>query len=273
MTNTYNYQSLIQAYVNIHRTDFRHPEFTDYYRRLLTALEQGFGISLNGDGLSDAKRSYWGNFQVAIQSCAHANEDFAALSNDISFNPYLIKSFGKEDNTLAHVNELQAHIEQSLPLHQALLDSLFVFIYGKIDKIITSEHLLQLGFDDTLAYQLDFLKSWDQIEQFFRGYIERNPSQWEFLRAIFPLITAIRENGRDKALRAGQSHSYFMISRSRNHRLEKGQAYIGCDLLESGGMDVHFYSSEESSTLHSNSVTLTPEIEMLLDKLIAEPIT
>ncbi len=66
----------------------------------------------------------------------------------------------------------------------------------------------------------EFIESWDKIEKFYKGINE------PFSPKVLNLISKMREHGFDKTLRAGQSLSNMLISRSRKHGLEERQVAI-----------------------------------------------
>ncbi|CAM4114076.1 MULTISPECIES: hypothetical protein [Flavobacterium] len=64
----------------------------------------------------------------------------------------------------------------------------------------------------------DFIESWNLIENFYQGYNDdKRPFNLDALR----LIKEMRNLGLDKDLRTGQSLWFLLLSRNRNHGLDK----------------------------------------------------
>ena len=274
MTNTYNYQSLIQAYVNTHRTDFRHPEFRDYYRRLLTALEQAFGVSLNGDGLSDAKQVFWHVFENSVKACCHTHHIITIHRDSLRSRYFLQEIVKNRTNVPGDMDALIQHGRENLDLHFSILYELFNLIYGTTEIEVTSNDLLQLGFDDREEISLEFLTSWDLTEAFYIDFTKPHTVGWDSVRLMAGLIAELRLRGYDKHTRAGNALVTFILSRSKRHGLQGTQARLSMDATKEGTLLIRYNGNDApESRLTLERLAVTPELTELLDKLIAEPIT
>lgn len=108
----------------------------------------------------------------------------------------------------------------------------------------------------------EFVQSWVWIESFFSDHPQA-PAIIEFIRQI-------RSKGYDKQLRAGQSLYFLGISRSRRHGLRMGQSALWISFGKDG-MYVGKRSHSEAAYF-SKEITLSSELEKLLDKLKELPV-
>ncbi len=123
--------------------------------------------------------------------------------------------------------------------------------------------------DDQNAIEKAFLESWDRIERHFTNY----RVHWNWLASIHSLIAELRKRGYDHQLRAGQAMVTFILSRSREHGLQNGQSHIWFDLNPDGGMKITYIeNNQKTNEFEVKRVELTPEIETLLQRLLAQPI-
>ncbi len=106
----------------------------------------------------------------------------------------------------------------------------------------------------------EFVHSWNGIEEFYR-------QDWcDFSAAVLSMISAMREAGYDRRLRAGQSMSSLGLSRSRRHGLTADQHCIWFQFHDAG-MDVH--ADFANSKLENHPVALSEDVKRLLDTLAA----
>ncbi|MVN88249.1 hypothetical protein GO986_15995 [Deinococcus sp. HMF7620] len=112
----------------------------------------------------------------------------------------------------------------------------------------------------------EFLASWDAIEAFF-GH------DWNFLhpnRRQF--IQALRVRGYDRCLRAGQSMTTFILSRSRRHGLQAQSAYVAL-MFGAEGLAIEEHTGTGRVTRSTlPDVSVTTEVEAALDRLVQIPI-
>ncbi|MCA9072239.1 MAG: hypothetical protein KDA84_25105 [Planctomycetaceae bacterium] len=113
----------------------------------------------------------------------------------------------------------------------------------------------------------EFVKSWDYMEQF---YDELN---YPYTGGVRSFIAAMRLKGYDKTLRAGQSLSSLILSRSRRHGMRLDQPRV---IFQFGDEGMVVYSSLQNQTnlVRSayRSIKLSPAIETLLNQLQSTPI-
>lgn len=109
----------------------------------------------------------------------------------------------------------------------------------------------------------EFLQSWTGIEQFYR---QQWCETWHDVRAM---IRAMRECGYDRVVRAGQSMSSLILSRSRRHGLEMGQPLVWFG-FHPPLMDVQ--ADFAGVELKDQRIQLTAEITRLGDALVQKEV-
>ena len=140
----YSYKDLIDAY-NV--TQQTHPaeEITRFYARRLDALEKCFNIKLDMSGMRRdpppgvQRTVLWMVFQSALASYRSIRtpwSDFIAMGLGAAL---LAAEYGGEVSYLA---------AQSREAHREVIDALFRLMYGEITRLVTSEDLLEVGFND-----------------------------------------------------------------------------------------------------------------------------
>jgi hypothetical protein len=110
----------------------------------------------------------------------------------------------------------------------------------------------------------EFIKSWESIERFY------DEMTFPFVPKVRKLIARLREKGYDKSLRAGQSLSSLIVSRSRRHGLRENQSSTAF-WFRNDGMDV-YVNNEEPKKVTYPEIEFTTEIDDLLKKLEAADI-
>lgn len=109
----------------------------------------------------------------------------------------------------------------------------------------------------------DFMQSWDFIETFF----EDLKTNYRFNPQVSELLIQMRDAGYDRTLRAGQSMTTLILSRSRHHGMSGEGAFISFD-FSSNGMHITFHSKEKEKHQYQK-IALTPSLNTLLDRLVA----
>jgi hypothetical protein len=113
--------------------------------------------------------------------------------------------------------------------------------------------------------EIEFIKSWDYIEKFYKTMPFANIN----VPKILEFINQLRQIGFDRKLRAGQTLSALILSRSLHHGLREGQFRLmfvfDNDSLDVFGSDSVW--SVNSPRLSCPRIGLTPEIEEILKTL------
>jgi hypothetical protein len=128
--------------------------------------------------------------------------------------------------------------------------------------------------NDWQAIEEAFSLTWDAIEQYYAFML--NHPRWEhiaWMKPLLDLIAELRNRGYDRYLRAGQSVSRLVLSRSLSHGLRDEQPSFGILLQPSGGMQLIY---DEYPDVHIemdvDRVEITPEVEDFLNRLLEHPI-
>jgi hypothetical protein len=109
----------------------------------------------------------------------------------------------------------------------------------------------------------EFLDSWDDIEAFFLDF------KFPQAKNALKFIANLRHKGFDRTLRAGQSLTVFIVSRSRRHGLQPHQASIAFGFTEFTTQILTGWAKPEAEF---DGFEVNPEIEQRLRTLEAIPI-
>jgi len=145
----YDYRVLVETYIYAQRKDFVHPDFTTYYASLLDTLEKLFQVRLSREELSFDHQILWGLFQSTVDSLLQITNPWAGYLEAGLLHKKLEESgesfdiVSKAGATIAEANKA------SKAAHREILYALFETIFGECSRIVTSEELLQAGFDDS----------------------------------------------------------------------------------------------------------------------------
>ncbi len=71
------------------------------------------------------------------------------------------------------------------------------------------------------ALEADFAASWERMIAFYDDFLK--DAAWGWLARMRDLVVRLRDAGYNRTLRAGQSMTTFMVSRSRDHGLRPEQ--------------------------------------------------
>ena len=156
---------------------------------------------------------------------------------------------------------------------------------------------MSINNNDQQKIEKVFIASWDYVSKFYILYyfwddpeweelseidlsvlgtpqnIANHHSRWKWLKPIQGLIAEMQKRGYDRQLRAGQSLHTLILSRSRDYDLRAGQATVHINLRKEGGMTVSYWEKPDRSIeITTERVEITPEVEQLLARLLAQPI-
>jgi hypothetical protein len=112
----------------------------------------------------------------------------------------------------------------------------------------------------------EFVVSWDKIE----GFFQRFSSKLAWVPEALTFIRQLRQHGYDHTLRAGQSLTTFILSRSRRHGMKPEQPYIVFG-FRNDGIQITTYV-DGTKTLNFPVIELNEEINTELKKLEAKEI-
>jgi len=147
MVETYTYKSLVQAYLDAHRSWYLHDDFKRYYEQRLNALETAFNIHFDHVPTPEiplkmlfdaAVRSYW---RITIPEFLEAGPLVRRLESHGELGQQVFQVWDEIANHAAHMQDS----------HLRMLFALFVCIFGNVSTQVNSADLLALGFDESAA--------------------------------------------------------------------------------------------------------------------------
>jgi hypothetical protein len=159
---TYSAETLIETVIEAARTDLP-TDYTDYYTRLLSALEVAFEVILSEPLIwtDDAPReaqALWTIFMSAVASYNSIQRPWDMILESGAML-HRLRQWGEDaDPVFSTVSHIAGLTRQNQEAHMDLLRYLLSLMYGDIDDIITSEDLREMGFDDSAEPKLkDFI--------------------------------------------------------------------------------------------------------------------
>lgn len=145
----YNVRVLIEAYILTKQEDFVHPDFAAYYVGLLATLEKIFGIRFSEEGLSFSQQLLWHLFQSTVKSLLQITNPWADFL-EASLLVRKVQESGEPGEVVERASAIIYEANKASEIaHRDMLHALFSAIFGESQQEVTSEELLQAGFDDT----------------------------------------------------------------------------------------------------------------------------
>jgi hypothetical protein len=124
---------------------------------------------------------------------------------------------------------------------------------------------------DSAAIEAEFVASWEKMEHYYLRHDTPTTNWIPALRLFFES----REGGYDRDLRALHSHNRLILTRSGDNVFvwQIAKPYIIFDWDLDSRLFITYYDQDKGDeTLYIEKEILTPDIEALLVRLIAEPI-
>ena len=164
MSKRYEQKDLLDVYVKAQSRNHMHEDFSKYYKRHLAALEKAFGISISLAGVRNpGVKGLWFLFQGVLGSYLSIQTPWDNVLEDSLTNRIIDERLGEQGK---RIRRLEADVGQAIQLskavHLELLGELFKVMWGPITRVVTSEELLQRGFDDSKEPQFK-----DYIDQYW----------------------------------------------------------------------------------------------------------
>lgn len=125
-------------------------EVRSYYPRLLSHLEESFGLRLSFDATEDFnKKVLFSLFQdttLSYRDLRHPWSNYQEATLIIR----KLEDAGTSGQRILHLSDkIREKTKDSAELHLQMLYELFQCIYGPINIVVTSQQLLAMGFDDS----------------------------------------------------------------------------------------------------------------------------
>ncbi len=152
----YDFKAFVIAYVDAHRPNYVHKDFETFYKARLSKLEDAFNIRFSENRLP----MFMVLFDVTVKcywNTSTPGEFF--LEGSALLSMLEAKESGKQ--LLATWDEVLECANQSQETYLQMLFDLFVFMFGEVSTVITSDDLKALGFDDSAEPKI-----WDYSDNF-----------------------------------------------------------------------------------------------------------
>lgn len=150
LNRPYDARELINVYIYTRRKDFPHEDFGRYYQALLKALQEQFHVNFTGDGISREQRVLVGLFNSTVNSLLQITNPWAGYLEAGLLHRTLRES-SETETIVGQASEAIADANAaSTDAHWEMLLALFSAAFGECTTVVTSEQLLQAGFDDSL---------------------------------------------------------------------------------------------------------------------------
>ncbi|OWK34426.1 hypothetical protein [Fimbriiglobus ruber] len=148
LNRPYDYRVLIEAFIYTRR-NFVHEDFTNYYTGLLRALEEMFEVRLNREYLSFDQKVLWMLFESTLRSLLQISSPWEGYIDDTLLHTKL-QARGEQGQEVYRANAAIAEArEASESSHRLMLYALFIAIFGDRPRVVTSDELVLMGFDDS----------------------------------------------------------------------------------------------------------------------------
>lgn len=147
---TYSQAALVGAYVEAQREPYPHEDFAAFRRARLAALEAAFGVHISEDGVrSPNGRLLFVVFKSVVASYLRIRYSGDGVLEGGLLETAIDRADTPELGIRAKQSRIHSLLAQCAQEQADLLDSLFTAIWGNSERVVTSEDLVALGFDDT----------------------------------------------------------------------------------------------------------------------------
>jgi hypothetical protein len=124
------------------------------------------------------------------------------------------------------------------------------------------------------ALEEAFSASWDYVVASYTEWGAAGPeSASHICRRLLELISELRDAGYDRTLRAGQSVSTFIVSRSRAHGMQQDQPSIALYPRDDRVLVTPSWLPDRKRDALAIGYECDPRLIELLDELVSRPIT
>lgn len=149
-SKSYDQSAFISAYIESRKEHYLHSDFEEFAKARFQALEQAFGVTISWDKLQpDVPRTLFMLFKMTVDSLLALRVPRSNMLDDSLLNKQL-EAMG---DRAAKINQLEGLIVgryyANQKTHRELIDLLFEMLWGKLERVVTSEELLAFGFDDS----------------------------------------------------------------------------------------------------------------------------
>ncbi len=125
--------------------------------------------------------------------------------------------------------------------------------------------------DEQKAIEATFLWEWERREEFYDDLIREEG--WSWLIPVKTFIRELRNQGYDRQFLVTKPYHLFGLARSRVRDVRSEQSWLCFKFRSTGAMRVRYYEiGNLISEFEVERVEITPEVEALLERLLAQPI-
>ncbi|MEL6268214.1 MAG: hypothetical protein AAFV33_01795 [Chloroflexota bacterium] len=155
---TYTYKSLIEAYIETQKKQ-PHPDFDRYYDARLDALERAFDLPLSekrmfADGAPPRAQGLWIIFADAVASYVSIRTPWDTFLESGAVL-HRLQGWGQHKQKMfEYAYRISGIARENQAVHLEMIELLFHMMHGEVDTVVTSDDLLELGFDDTTEPRL-----------------------------------------------------------------------------------------------------------------------
>ena len=117
-----------------------------------------------------------------------------------------------------------------------------------------------------------FLWEWDRRKEYYDNLTQ--DENWGWLVPAKAFVRELRTRGYDRHFIVARPYHLFVLARSHSRELPSGkESLVSFKFRPAGGMRIQYYETGQLiSEFEVASVEITPEIEALLERLLAQPI-
>ena len=152
--------NLIEAIIEVRRTDHPHKDFEVCHKRLLEVLQRAFNLEFSMDGVQKSGvTAIWFLFSQTVDSYLHLNTRDGVLEAGLmEIQIERLNDVGQSINAKrSSIHELK---QQSSRVHLELLNELFDVLWDFPEKPVTMDDLRALGFHLEKPQIQDY---WDEM--------------------------------------------------------------------------------------------------------------
>jgi hypothetical protein len=131
-----------------------HEDFPNYYTALLSKLEEAFDIHLSHENLDFDQKSLFMLFVSTVHSYQRITTPWSGYLEAGLLIRHLEEAGEPGRRVFAASDAIRDIMKANQAAHFEMLYALFEGIYGFVDRVVDSEQLQEMGFDDSKEPQM-----------------------------------------------------------------------------------------------------------------------
>lgn len=144
---TYTKEDLLYALMATRQWQ-SHEVMREDAQKFLTALEQGFGLSLSADGVLPERRAIWMVFRACVENFAALQTPLGGALESSLFITQLKAQGASGEEVMRQITETSQAIVKAREAYFPLITALFDVLWQPQVEVIHSDRLLEFGFND-----------------------------------------------------------------------------------------------------------------------------